>query len=482
MPMSGVGKARTERKGKYARCLMDDRRPKTRQLMLAFSEESRGEAPTASRKGSESSMARPCPESPATPELLMEEVVERKNLEEALRRVRANKGSPGVDGMTVEGLVDHLRQHWPAIREQLLTGTYQPQPVKRVEIPKPDGGVRQLGVPTALDRFIQQAVLQVLQGYWDRTFSEHSYGFRPGRSAHQAVAAAQGYVAAGYRWVVDLDLEKFFDRVNHDLLMGRIAKRVKDKRVLRLIRAFLNAGVMEHGLVGPTDEGTPQGGPLSPLLSNIVLDDLDRELEKRGLRFARYADDCNIYVRSRRAGQRVMASITRFLTTKLKLKVNESKSAVARPWERKFLGFSFTIGREPKRRIAPKALARFKARLRELTRRTKGISLPQMVAHTSRYLRGWRGYFGYCQTPSVLQALDSWVRRRLRAFVWKQWKRGRVRFAELVRRRVRKDLAAQTAGSPHGPWRLARSPALHFALPDRFFDSLGLIRLTAQPA
>jgi len=455
---------------------MDDLRPKI-QKSLAFPEESRSEAPRASREGSESSRARPRRESPAIPESLMEEVLDRKNLEEALRRVRANRGAPGVDDMTVDELAPYLREHWPTIRDQLSSGTYKPQPVKRVEIPKPDGGVRKLGIPTVLDRFIQQAVLQVLGRYWDPTFSEHSFGFRPQRSAHQAVAVAQGHLAEGYRWVVDIDLEKFFDRVNHDMLMGRLAKRVRDKRVLKLIRGFLNAGVMEDGLVSPTDEGTPQGGPLSPLLSNIVLDDFDHELEKRGLRFARYADDCNVYVRSRRAGQRVMQSLTRFLTTKLKLKVNESKSAVARPWERKFLGFTFTSSREPKRRIAPKALIRFRERVRELTRRTRGVSLPQMVAQLSKYLTGWRGYYGFCQTPSVLRDLDSWIHRRLRAVVWKQWKRGRTRFAELTARGIGKDLAAQTAGSPHGPWRLARSPALHFAFPTRLFDAFGLPRL-----
>ncbi|RPJ83947.1 MAG: group II intron reverse transcriptase/maturase, partial [Acidobacteria bacterium] len=288
----------------------------------------------------------------------MEEVCERGNCKQALKRVKANKGSAGVDGMTVQQLPEYLKQHWPAVREQLLSGTYVPQPVRRVEIPKPDGGVRKLGIPTVLDRFIQQAVMQVLQGRWDRTFSDHSYGFRPGRSAHQAVVQAQQYIAEGYRWCVDLDLEKFFDRVSHDKLMARIETRVSDRRLLKLIRAFLKAGVMERGLVSPVDEGTPQGGPLSPLLSNIVLDEFDRELERRGLRFARYADDCNVYVRSRRAGERVMASVTRFITTKLKLKVNEQKSAVARPWERKFLGFSFTANGEPKRRLAPKAVIR----------------------------------------------------------------------------------------------------------------------------
>src|SRR5579864_8819249 len=332
---------------------MDDRRQKN-QLVLAFMDESRSEAPRVSAEGTESLVAECRTESPAIGEQWMEEVCERENCKQALRRVKANKGSAGVDGMTVQQLPEYLKQHWPAIREQLLNGTYKPQPVRRVEIPKPDGGIRKLGIPTVLDRFIQQAVMQVLQSRWDRTFSDHSYGFRPGRSAHQAVQAAQQYIAAGYRWCVDLDLEKFFDRVSHDKLMARIETRVSDRRLLKLIRLFLKAGVMEGGLVSPVDEGTPQGGPLSPVLSNIVLDEFDRELERRGLRFARYADDCNVYVRSRRAGERVMESLKRFITTKLKLKVNEQKSAVARPWERKFLGFSFTANREPKRRIAPK--------------------------------------------------------------------------------------------------------------------------------
>lgn len=382
--------------------------------------------------------------------------------------------------MTVHELPAHLKQHWPAIREQLLSSSYKPQPVKRVEIPKPDGGVRQLGIPTVLDRFIQQAVAQMLQRRWDGTFSEHSYGFRPRRSAHQAVEQAQQYIAAGYRWVVDLDLEKFFDRVNHDRLMAKMAERVGDKRLLKLIRAFLRAGVMEGGLVSPVDEGTPQGGPLSPLLSNIVLDEFDRELEHRGLRFARYADDCNIYVRSRRAGERVMRSTTRFITAKLRLRVNEQKSAVARPWERKFLGFSFTVNRAPKRRIAPKAVERFKGRIRELTSRTRGVSMERMAEELSLYLRGWIGYFGKCETPSVLEGLEEWFRRRLRSAMWKQWKRGSVRFAELRKRGVGKDLAAQTAGSAHGPWRLAESPALHFALPNAYFDSLGIPRLAVR--
>ena len=458
---------------------MSDRRQKN-QLELAFTDESRSEAPRVSGEGTESLRAKRRAESPAVGEQLMEEVCKRENCKRALARVKANKGSAGVDGMTVQQLPEFLKQHWPAIREQLLNGTYEPQPVRRVEIPKPDGGKRKLGIPTVLDRFIQQAVMQVLQDRWDGTFSDHSYGFRPGRSAHQAVEQAQQYIAEGCRWVVDLDLEKFFDRVNHDKLMAKIAERVSDKRLMKLIRAFLRAGVMEGGLVSPVDEGTPQGGPLSPLLSNIVLDELDRELEQRGLRFARYADDSNIYVRSRRAAERVRESMVRFLTTKLKLKVNQQKSAVARPWERKFLGFSFTWNREPKRRIAPKAVQRFKQRVRERTRRTKGVSIERMAEELARYLRGWIGYFGKCQTPSVLQGLEEWTRRRLRSVIWKQWKRGTVRFAELRKRGVGKDLAAQTAGSAHGPWRLANSPALTIALPNAYFNSLGIPRLTGN--
>jgi RNA-directed DNA polymerase len=456
---------------------MGDKRQKN-QLVLAFMGEDRGEAPKGFQEGTESSAGKRGTESPAIAEQLMEEVCGRENCKQALKRVRANKGSAGVDGMTVQQLPEYLKQHWPAIREQLLSGTYKPQPVRRVEIPKPDRGVRKLGIPTVLDRFIQQAVMQVLQRRWDRTFSDHSYGFRPGRSAQQAVQAAQQYIAAGYRWCVDLDLEKFFDRVSHDKLMARIETRVGDRRLLKLIRSFLKAGVMEGGLVSPVDEGTPQGGPLSPLLSNIVLDEFDRELERRGLRFARYADDCNVYVRSQRAGERVMASITRFITTKLKLKVNQQKSAVARPWERKFLGFSFTANREPRRRIAPKAVLRFKEKVRELTRRTRGVSVQRMAKELARYLQGWIGYFGACQTPSVLEDLEKWTRHRLRSVIWKQWKRGRVRFAELRKRGVDKELAACTAGSPHGPWRLANSPALAKALPNAYFDSLGIPSLT----
>jgi RNA-directed DNA polymerase len=443
------------------------------QLELAFAGGGRGEAPGTPAEGIGTTPAGLGRESQADTDKLMEEACEKENLKEALRRVKANAGAAGMDGMSVQQLPDYLRKNWPRLREQLLAGTYRPQPVRRVEIPKAGRGVRKLGIPTVVDRFVQQAVLQVLQKRWDPSFSDSSYGFRPGRSAHQAVAKAQEYIRQGYDWVVDLDLEKFFDRVNHDVLMGRVARRVSDKRMLKLIRGFLNSGVLENGLVGPTEEGTPQGGPLSPLLSNLLLDDLDRELERRGHCFVRYADDSNIYVKSERAGQRVMESVKRFLTRKLRLKVNESKSAVARPKDRKFLGFSFTGGESVRRRVAPQAVLRYKGRIRELTRRTRGISIEQMIGELRSYMIGWRGYFGFCETPSTLKDLESWTRRRLRCFLWKQWKRGKARFKELRRRGIGKDLAAKTAGSAHGPWRLSGSQALHYALPNAFFDSLG---------
>jgi len=454
--------------------LKDDKQQNI-QFELDFFSALTGEAREAGREEIEPPGATHGTENPASTNRLMEEVCERGNRREALRRVKANKGSPGVDGMTVDEITDYLQQHWPAIREQLLNGTYEPQPVMRMEIRKPDGGgMRKLGIPTVLDRVIQQAVMQVLQRRWDRTFSDHSYGFRPGRSAHQAVAQAQQYIAAGHGWCVDLDLEKFFDRVNHDKLMGQIAKRVEDKRLLKLIRAFLNAGVMENGLVSPSVEGTPQGGPLSPLLSNLVLDELDRELERRGHRFVRYADDCNIYVRSERAGQRVMESVTQFISQKLKLKVNEAKSAVARPQERKFLGFSFTAGPEVKRVIAPKALDRFKQRIREITGRAKSVSMKTTMEELAPYMRGWRSYFGFCETPEVLIGLTRWVRLRLRAAMWRQWKTPRNRRAALLELGVRERLASNTAGSGRGPWYLAKVKALSVGLSNAYFKSLGL--------
>src|SRR3974390_2448770 len=452
--------------------LRDDKQQNI-QMELDFSSALTGAARGVAGEETESLVATNGSESPARTSWLMEEVCERENLKEALQQVKSNKGSAGVDGITVNQLTGYLKQHWPVIREHLLNGTYEPKPVRRVEIPKPDGGVRKLGIPTVLDRFIQQAVMQVLQRRRDSTFSDHSYGFRPGRSAHQAVAQAQQYIAAGYGWVVDLDLEKFFDRVDHDKLMGQIAKRVEDKRLLKLIRAFLNAGVMENGLVSPSVEGTPQGGPLSPLLSNLVLDELDRELENRGHRFVRYADDCNIYVRSERAGQRVMESISRFIAQKLKLKVNEAKSAVARPQERKFLGFSFTAGPDIRRMIAPKSLERFKQRIRDITRKAKGVSIKTTMEELATYMRGWRGYFGFCQTPEVLIALTRWVRLRLRAALWRQWKTPRRRRAALIALGVRGELR-NMAGSGHGPWHLARSKALFVGLSNAHFKSLGL--------
>lgn len=451
------------------------------QLELALSTGDRGEAPKSGSRGTVVSRAEHVSESTASTEQLIEEVCRRENVRKALQRVKRNKGKPGVDGMTVEELPGYLKEHWSRIRERLLTGTYKPQPVRRTEIPKRDGGRRSLGVPTALDRFIQQAVLQVLQSRWDPTFSEHSFGFRPNRSAHQAVAQAQEYVRQGYQYVVDIDLEKFFDRVNHDMLMGRAAKRVEDKRLLKLLRAYLNAGVMENGLVSPTDEGTPQGGPLSPLLSNLMLDDLDRELEKRGHRFVRYADDCNIYVRSERAGQRVMESISRFITDKLKLKINRRKSRVIRAGEGKFLGFGFTKNKESKRNISPEALKRFRERVRKITRRTRGISLEKMVSDLRPYLIGWRNYFGFCETGWQLKLLDSWIRRRLRSVAWKQWKRGRRRFAELRKRGIDKRRAAEAAScSQHGPWRMSTCPTLHTALSNAYFYSLGLPLLSVR--
>ncbi len=458
---------------------MSGMRPKI-QMELAFPAEILGEAQGAARGGTEPLAADLDSQRPVGELSLMEQICERENLIRAWDRVRSNGGAPGVDGMTIEQTQGYLREHWPAIRDQLRAGTYRPQPVRRVEIPKPDGGVRLLGIPTVLDRLIQQAVLQVLSVRWDPTFSESSFGFRPNRSAHQAVAQAQTFLAEGYEWVVDLDLEKFFDRVNHDILMSRVARRITDKRVLKLIRSYLTAGVLENGLVSPSDEGTPQGGPLSPLLSNLLLDDLDKELERRGHKFCRYADDCNIYVRTERSGARVMESVTRFLTRRLKLKVNREKSAVGRPQERKFLGFRFTWGRNLKRGIAPKALARFRERVRELTRRTCGVSMPEVVRRLARYLRGWGGYFGFCQTPTVLKSLDGWVRRRLRALLWTQWKTWRNRKRELRRLGVPWGRASQAAASSRGAWSMSSHAVVQEALTVRYFAELGLPSLLGQ--
>ena len=412
---------------------------------------------------------------------LMEVICERNNLKAALKRVRRNKGSPGVDGMTVDELPEHLVTHWLAIKASLLEGRYQPRPVRRVEIPKPGSAEkRKLGIPCVLDRLIQQATLQVLQRKWDQKFSDSSYGFRPGRSAHQAIAKAQSYVRAGYEYVVDIDLEKFFDQVNHDRLMSQLATRIADKRVLKLIRGYLRAGILEHGLVSVPIKGTPQGGPLSPFLSNLVLDELDRELELRGHRYVRYADDCNLYVRSQRAGDRVMKSVSNFITERLKLKVNTGKSAVDIPQNRVFLGYTLTAGRSPNRRkIATKSIYRFKAQVRRLTRRNWSISLEDRIARLARYLHGWRGYYGYCETSSVLRDLDSWIRRRLRCVIWMQWKGYRKRKRELIKLGLSEMLALSTAWSAKGPWCNSHTPGACIALNNDYFASLGLPRLAS---
>ena len=457
---------------------MGDKRQKN-QLELAFAWVGRGEAPSGQRKGTESSLAKYESESLAENERLMEKVCEPKNLKQALRRVKSNSGSPGVDGMRVEELGKWLIGNWNKVREDLLNGQYEPKPVKRVEITKPDGGVRKLGVPTVIDRFVQQALLQVLQGIWEPTFSESSYGFRPGRSAHEAVEKAQKHVEEGHRWVIDIDLEKFFDTVNQDRLMTRVATRVRDKRMLGLIRGFLRSGVLERGLISPSEEGTPQGGPLSPLLSNIVLDELDRELEKRGHKFVRYADDCNVYVKSERAGRRVMTSLRRLISSRLRLRVNENKSAVAKPYQRKFLGFSFTSHKKPKRRIAPQAIRRFKERIRKLTSRMRGRKLNAVISELNSYLSGWKGYFGFCETPSVLQELDGWIRRRLRCYLWKQWKTIARRRSELLRLGAPHNWARSLAVSSKGAWRIS-DVLSKFLRPDHF-DELHLTRL-ARPA
>ncbi len=410
---------------------------------------------------------------------LMEKVVSRRNLQAALKRVRKNKGSPGIDGMTVDELPDHLRENWLRLREQLLTGTYRPSPVKRKEIPKSGGGVRELGIPTVLDRFIQQALLQVLQPIFDPSFSEHSYGFRPRRSAHQAVQAGRRFVQDGRRIVVDVDLSKFFDRVNHDVLMGKLSKRIADTTMLGLIRRYLNAGIMAHGVVTKRHEGTPQGGPLSPLLANVLLDEVDKELERRGHAFARYADDCNVYVRSKRAGERVM-ELLRQLYARLRLRINEDKSAVASALTRQFLGFGLWVapGKVVKHRVARKALVKMKDRVRIITKRTRGRSLAQIAQDLRSYLVGWKNYFKLAATPRVFAELDQWIRHRLRAIQLKQWKRGRTIFRELRRRGLSVFGAAKVAGNGRRWWRNS-AKLINAALPNSLFDELGVPRLAA---
>jgi len=412
---------------------------------------------------------------------LIEAVVERSNMILALHRVEKNRGSAGIDEMTVGELREYLKEHWPKIKEALLEGSYQPAAVRRAEIAKPSGGMRKLGIPTVVDRLIQQALNQVLSPIFDPNFSRSSYGFRPGRSAHQAVRQAQADVASGKRWLVDIDLEKFFDRVNHDILMSRVAKQISDKRVLILIRRYLQAGIMAGGLITASREGTPQGGPLSPLLSNIVLDDLDKELERRGLSFCRYADDCNIHVRSRRAGQRVLASVRDFLQRRLKLKVNLEKSAVARPWKRKFLGYSMTFHTKPRLKVARESMKRIREKLKESFRRAKGRRLDRFIEQElNPILRGWGNYFQLAEVEGTFEELEQWVRRKLRQMLWRQWKRNHTRAARLIQRGLPRERAWKSAGNGRGSWWNAGASHMNEALPKSYFDYLGLVSLLNQ--
>jgi len=406
--------------------------------------------------------------------MLLNQILSRKNMLLALKRVEKNKGSHGVDMMPVQNLRPHLVENWLSIKEDILKGSYQPMPVRRVEIPKPDGGVRLLGIPTVTDRLIQQATAQVLSRIYDPTFSEHSYGFRPNRSAHDAVRKAKGYIRDGYRWVVDMDLEKFFDKVNHDRLMSTLAKRITDKPLLKLIRRYLQAGVMTNGVVSITEEGTPQGGPLSPLLSNIVLDELDKELESRGHRFVRYADDCNIYVKSKRAGERTMANIQRFIEGKLRLKVNEKKSAIDRPWKRKFLGFSFTPSRNPKVRIAKQSMKRMKTKVKEITSRKMPYPMEYRIKRLNQYLTGWCGYFALADTPSIFKKVDGWIRRRLRMCLWKAWKKPKTKTRNLIKLGVPQWQAREWGNSRKAYWRISNSPILDRTLGNSYWSNQGL--------
>jgi len=409
---------------------------------------------------------------------MIEEVVRRENMQKALLRVEKNKGSAGVDNMTVGELRSYLKEQWPRIKEELLNDKYKPQPVLMVEIPKPNGGVRQLGIPTVIDRLIQQALHQVISPIFDAGFSPSSYGFRQARKAHSAVKQAQKYVAKGKRWVVDIDLEKFFDKVNHDMLMARVARKIKDKRILRLIRRYLQAGVMCDGLIKASMEGTPQGGPLSPLLSNIFLDDLDKELERRGHKFCRYADDCNIYVGSRKAGESVMASITRFLEKRLKLKVNREKSAVDRPWKRKFLGYSMTSNMQPRLKAASETVRRLKGKLKEIFRKGKGRNIGRLIEEDiNPLLRGWANYFCLSEVRRIFEEIDEWIRRKLRCIMWRQWKRPWTRMMNLIKRGLNKERARISAFNGRGPWWNSGAPHMNCTLSKSYFDKCGLVKL-----
>jgi RNA-directed DNA polymerase len=408
---------------------------------------------------------------------LMEAVVERGNMTAAYKRVVANQGAAGADGMTVDELKGYFNAQWERIKRELLEGRYMPQPVREVGIPKPDGGVRKLGIPTAVDRVIGQAIHQELEPVFEPGFSESSYGFRRGRSAHQAVERARRYVNEGRRWVVDIDLEKFFDRVNHDVLMSRVARRVRDKRLLRLIRRYLQAGIMVDGVTSVRTEGTPQGSPLSPLLSNVLLDELDKELERRGHAFCRYADDCNIYVRSKRAGERVMQSLNGFLEGRLRLKVNASKSAVARPWGRRFLGYSMTSESNPRLRVAPTSVKRLKDKVRQMIHRGRGRTIGTVIREVTQLLRGWLQYFRLAAVKQTFELLDEWLRRKLRSIVWRQWKRPRTRAQRLMKRGLDRQRAWQSAMNGRGPWWNAGASHMHAAYTKSDFDRMGLISL-----
>jgi len=448
-------------------------RPKDSRRVAGGTRERKGWERQASAAGTE--------ETRPKAEGLLKEVLRRENLLEALKRVRSNRGAPGVDGMTVEALSPYLKGEWPRIREELLGGTYVPSPVRQVTIPKPDGkGVRTLGIPTVLDRFIQQAVLQGITPVFDPHFSGSSFGFRPGRGYHDAVRAAQGHVEAGYRFVVDIDLEKFFDRVNHDVLMARVARRVGDKRLLRLIRRYLEAGIMIEGVVSPREEGTPQGGPLSPLLSNILLDDLDKELERRGHRFCRYADDCNVYVKSKAAGDRVMESIARFLGKRLRLMMNRDKSAVDRPWNRKFLGYTMTPHRRPKLKVAPGSVKRVKAHIREIVRKGRGRSLAKVIGEITPFLRGWVAYFRLSQVKNVFEEMDQWIRRKMRLILWRQWKRPRTRAKKVIRLGIDRARAYPSAYNGRGPWWNAGASHMNAAVPAKWLQHQGFMSLLAE--
>jgi len=412
--------------------------------------------------------------------MVLEAVVSRENMQRAWQRVRSNRGAAGVDGLAIDQTAERLRDDWPRIREDLLEGRYAPQPVRRVDIPKPGGGIRTLGIPTVTDRLIQQAIAQVLQPHFDPMFSASSFGYRPGRSAKDAVKRARDHIAAGYRWMVDMDLAKFFDRVNHDVLMARLARRIEDKRLLGLIRRYLQAGLMAEGLISPRRQGTPQGGPLSPLLSNILLDDLDKELERRGHAFVRYADDCSIFVRSERAGQRVLDSVGRFLEKRLRLQVNPAKSAVARPWKRSFLGYTVTTHRKPRLKVARQSVQRLRLKVKALMRQGRGRRLDQVCGELRVILTGWLNYFGLAEVRSTFEQLDGWLRRRLRAVLWRQWKRPATRRRRLIELGLDDARAWKSTVNGRGPWWNAGASHMNQAIPTRYLRSLGLVCLVEE--